>query len=121
MPVDDVNFDGFDGKLYFHDSFEWKEVGNLEKIHELSTEIISSEGEEAKFEGFFEGMPVFEWDYEASLKSDKSDLYFWRMKNGILTYLVPNNWRRMHGYRARRRSVANRRAERVIKKGFYCK
>ena len=115
MPVDDVNFDGFDGKLYCHDGFEWKEVG---EIHELSTEIISCDGEEAKFEGCFDGLPVFEWDCEVSLKSD---LYFWRMKNGIFTYLVPNNWRRMHGFRSRRRSVTKRRAERVIKKGFYCK
>lgn len=95
-----------------------KEVGNLDKMHELSTEIISCDAEDAKFDGCFEGMPVFEWDCEASLKSD---LYFWRMKNRIFTYLVPNNWRRMHGYRARRRSVKERRAERVIKKGFYCK
>ena len=108
MPIKDC---GFDEKLYFYDGVEWKEVGNLDKMHELSTEIISSEGEEAKFEGFFEGMPVFEWDCEISLRHD---LYFWRMKNGFFTYLVPNNWRRMHGFRARRRSVTKRRAERVI-------
>lgn len=114
MPVDDMNFDGFDGKLYFHDGFEWVEAGNLDKMHELSTEILNMEGEEANFEGCFDGFPVFEWDYEVSFKSDKSDLYFWRMKNGIFTYLVPNNWRRMHGFRARRRSVTKRRAEKSV-------
>lgn len=121
MPFDDMNFDRFDGKLYFHDGFEWKEVGNLDKMHELSTEILNMEGEEAKFEGCFDTFPAFECDYEASLKSDKSDLYFWRMKNGIFTDLVPNNWRKMHGFRVKRRGVSKRRAERVIKKGFYCK
>lgn len=118
MPVDDVNFDGFDGKLYFHDGSVWVEVGNLEKIHELSTEIISSEDEEAKFEGYFNGFPVFVWD--CGLSSSRN-VYFWRMKNGIFTYLVPNNWRRMHGYRARRRSIAKRRAEKAIDKEFLCK
>lgn len=121
MPLDDMNFDGFDGKLYFHDGSCWKELGKIEKVHGLSTEILNAEGEDAKFDGCFPAFPVFEWDYEASLKSDKSDLYSWRMINRIFTYLVPNNWRRMHGYRARRRSVKERRAERVIKKGFYCK
>ena len=72
MPIKDC---GFDEKLYFYDGVEWKEVGNLDKMHELSTEIISCDAEDAKFEGYFEGIPVFEWDYEASLKSDKSDLY----------------------------------------------
>lgn len=118
MPLDDMNFDGFDGKLYFHDGSCWEEVGILDKMHELSTEIISSEGEEAKFKGYFEGMPVFEWDCETS---SRYDLYFWRMKNGIFTYLVPNNWRRMHGFRARRRSIAKRRAEKAIDKEFLCK
>lgn len=118
MPVDDVNFDGFDGKVYFHDGDEWKEVGNLDKMHELSTEILNAEGEEAKFEGCFDAFQVFEWDCEVS---SRHNLYFWRMKNGIFTYLVPNNWRRMHEFRARRRSVSKRRAERKVTKGFYCK
>lgn len=118
MPLDDMNFDGFDGKLYFHDGFEWKEVENLDKMHELSTEIISASPEESNFEGCFDAFPVFKCDYEIP---STHDLYFWRAFNNIFTYLVPNNWRRMHGFRARRRSVKKRRAERKVKKGFYCK
>ena len=115
MPVKDAEFDG---KLYFNDGFEWVEAGVLDEIHELSTGIVNAEGKEAKFEGCFDAFPVFEWNYEVSLRPD---LYLWRMQNGIFTYLVPNNWRRMHGFRVRRRSVAKRRAEKAFDKEFLCK
>ena len=105
-----------DGTLYFVDTEtgERSIFGGISEIDTVTTakNLIAEDEKESSGR--------FKWgDSETAVFSIKNfsmrDAYLKCLEDGINVIWVPNNFRRMHGYRARRLSLRKRRAAQKLK------
>ena len=105
-----------DGTLYFVDT-ETGERSILGGISEIDT---VTEAQNLITEEEKESSERFKWgESEKAVFSIENfsmrDAYLKCLENGVGIFWVPNNFRRMHGYKVRRRSLRKRRAMQKLK------
>lgn len=105
-----------DGTLYFVDTETGErsifggisEIDTVSEAQNLITEEEKDSSERFKWDDFT--LSIYT-DYNFSAK----DAYLMCLKAGIDIFWMPNNFRRMHGYRVRRCSLRKRRAMKALK------
>ena len=105
-----------DGTLYFVDT----ETGERRILCDISEIDTVTEAQNLITEGEKESSDRFKWgDSETAVFSIENfsmrNAYLKCLEEGIDIFWVPNNFRRMHGYRARRLSLRKRRAMQKLK------
>lgn len=113
MPIKD---DLSDGTLYFVDT----ETGIRSILSDISEIDTVTEAQNLITEEEKESYERFKWDdSETAVFSIKNfsmrDAYLKCLEDGVDIFWVPNNFRRMHGYKVRRRSLRKRRAMQKLK------
>lgn len=108
-----------DGTLYFVDTETGKrsifggitEIDTVTKAQNLITEEEKESSERFKWDDSDDFALSFYSDYNFSAR----DAYLKCLKDGVDVFWIPNNFRRMHGYKVRRRSLRKRRAMQKLK------
>ena len=105
-----------DETLYFVDT----ETGERRILCDISEIDTVTEAQNLITEEEKESSDRFKWgDSETAVFSIKNfltrDVYLMCLEEGIDVIWVPNNFRRMHGYKVRRRSLRKRRAMQKLK------
>lgn len=105
-----------DGTFYFVDT----ETGERRIFGGITEVDVTSKAQNLITEEEKESSHRFKWgESETAVFSIENfsmrDAYLKCLENGIDIFWVPNNFRRMHGYKVRRRSLRKRRAMQKLK------
>ena len=105
-----------DGTFYFVDT----ETGERRILGGITEVDVTSKAQNLIAEEEKESSDRFKWgESETAVFSIENfsirDAYLKCLKDGIDIFWVPNNFRRMHGYKTRRRSLRKRRAMQKLK------
>ena len=117
MPIKDTLSDG---TLYFVDTETGVRsiLGGISEVNLITEEEKESSGRFKLGERIVSGDLSKGFSYTAVCSINNfsmGDVYLKCLEDGVDVICVPNNFRRMHGYKVRRRSLRKRRAMQKLK------